>query len=130
MKRERETETKKGRVREKEWEGPDVSHPIQTVAWFQVINRLFLILDLCLISGWQIFWTLPPSVTVCWHGSMTPNIYLNISKVPVTIISEHPKHHEHFFRMTLPSESSKRDLKVFSIVFEFNGESVVILTFL
>ena len=25
VKRERETETKKGRVREKEWEGPDVS---------------------------------------------------------------------------------------------------------
>lgn len=56
--------------------------------------------------------------------------HLNISKVPVTIISKHPEHHMHFFRMTLPSESSKRDNKVFSIVFEFNGESAVILAFL
>lgn len=53
------------------------------------------------------FLTLPPSVTVCWHGSTIPTIYLNISKVPVTIISKAIKHHVHFFRMTLPLNHRK-----------------------
>lgn len=53
---------------------------------------------------------------------------LNISKVSVTVISKH-QNTVCFsnFRMTLPSESSKRQQRVFGIVFLFNVEAVVVL---